>query len=53
MAIHRGENELTLIQQLGADYTTLRDAGRDKVLAGITSWEEVVRVTEQSTGEAD
>ncbi len=53
MAIHRGENELTLIQQLGSDYTTLRDAGRDKVLAGITSWEEVVRVTEQRTGEAD
>lgn len=53
MAIHRGENELTLIQQLGADYTTLRDAGRNKVLAGITSWEEVVRVTEQRTGEAD
>lgn len=53
MAIHRGENELTLIQQLGSDYTTLRDAGREKVLAGITSWQEVVRVTEQLAGEAD
>ncbi|HAT1618263.1 TPA: type II secretion system protein GspE, partial [Raoultella ornithinolytica] len=53
MAIHRGENELTLIQQLGSDYTTLRDAGREKVLAGITSWQEVVRVTEQRAGEAD
>jgi general secretion pathway protein E len=29
-AIHRGENEITLIQQLGPDYITLRHAGRDK-----------------------
>jgi hypothetical protein len=48
-AIHRGENEITLIQQLGPDYITLRHAGRDKALAGITSWEEVMRVTEQQT----
>ncbi len=46
-AIHRGENELTLIQQLGPAWQTLRHAGRDKALAGITSWEEVMRVTEQ------
>ncbi len=38
-AIHRGENEITLIQQLGPAWQTLRHAGRDKALAGITSWE--------------
>lgn len=52
MAIHRGENEVTLIQQLGADYITLRHAGRDKALAGITSWQEVLRVSEQQIAEA-
>ena len=31
----------------------LRHAGRDKALAGITSWEEVMRVTEQQTAEND
>ncbi|ONG08521.1 type II secretion system protein GspE [Klebsiella pneumoniae] len=51
-AIHRGENELTLIQQLGPAWQTLRHAGRDKALAGITSWEEVMRVTEQQTTES-
>lgn len=30
MAIHRGENEVTLIQQLGTDYMTLRRAGRKR-----------------------
>ena len=52
MAIHRGENEVTLIQQLGTDYMTLRRAGREKALAGITSWQEVLRVTEQPIAEA-
>ncbi|UKS46017.1 type II secretion system ATPase GspE [Klebsiella michiganensis] len=52
LAIHRGENEVTLIQQLGADYITLRHAGRDKALAGITSWQEVLRVSEQQIAEA-
>ena len=52
MAIHRGENEVTLIQQLGTDYVTLRHAGREKALAGITSWQEVLRVTEQQIAEA-
>ncbi len=52
MAIHRGENEVTLIQQLGTDYVTLRHAGREKALAGITSWHEVLRVTEQQIAEA-
>ncbi len=51
-AIHRGENEITLIQQLGPARQTLRHAGRDKALAGITSWEEVMRVTEQQTTES-
>ena len=51
-AIHRGENEITLIQQLGPAWQTLRHAGRDKALAGITSWEEVMRVTEQQTAES-
>ena len=51
-AIHRGENEITLIQQLGPAWQTLRHAGRDKALAGITSWEEVMRVTEQQTTES-
>ncbi len=36
-AIHRGENEITLIQQLGPARQTLRHAGRDKALAGITA----------------
>jgi general secretion pathway protein E len=53
MAIHRGENELTLGQRLGADYITLRRAGLEKVLSGITSWEEVVRVTEQHAAQGD
>ena len=52
MAIHRGENEVTLNQQLGADYITLRHAGRDKALVGITSWQEVLRVSEQQIAEA-
>ena len=51
-AIHRGENEITLIQQLGPAWQTLRHAGRDKALAGITSWEEVMRVTEQQTADS-
>ncbi|MGA0525383.1 type II secretion system protein GspE, partial [Escherichia coli] len=51
-AIHRGENEITLIQQLGPSWQTLRHAGIDNALAGITSWEEVMRVTEQQTTES-
>ena len=43
---------ITLIQQLGPAWQTLRHAGRDKALAGITSWEEVMRVTEQQTTES-
>ncbi|SVM32399.1 General secretion pathway protein E [Klebsiella pneumoniae] len=31
---------------------TLRRAGREKALAGITSWQEVLRVTEQPIAEA-
>jgi general secretion pathway protein E len=51
-AIHQGESELAIARQLGDQYLTLRLNGREKVLAGETSWEEVVRVTEnQPQGE--
>lgn len=45
-AIYRGESELSIARLLGSSYVTLRSDGRQKVLAGETSWEEVVRVTE-------
>lgn len=45
-AIHQGESELSIAHQLRNEYVTLRGDGREKVLAGETSWEEVVRVTE-------
>lgn len=45
-AIHKGEGELSIARLLGEQYVTLRDDGRNKVLAGETNWEEVVRVTE-------
>lgn len=45
-AIHHGDSELALTQLLAEEYVTLRNSGLQKVLAGITSCQEVVRVTE-------
>lgn len=45
-AIYKGEGELSIARLLGGEYVTLRVDGCKKVLAGETSWEEIVRVTE-------
>ncbi|MEG2564949.1 MAG: type II secretion system ATPase GspE [Acinetobacter sp.] len=45
-AIHKEDGELNIARLLGTEYVTLRVDGCKKVLAGETSWEEVVRVTE-------
>lgn len=52
-AIHRGEGELSIARLVGEKYVTLRDDGRNKVLAGETSWEEVMRVTENQIQEEE
>lgn len=44
-AIHRGENELAIEQQLRATVPSLRQNGLDKALAGVTSLAEIIRVT--------
>lgn len=46
-AIHRSEGEMAIAQMLGTDRTTIRQDGLEKVLAGITTWEEVIRVTKE------
>ncbi|ACS85271.1 type II secretion system ATPase GspE [Musicola paradisiaca] len=46
-AIHRGDGELAIAEMLGGNRATIRQDGLDKVLAGITTWEEVVRVTKE------
>ncbi|MGM3175206.1 type II secretion system ATPase GspE [Dickeya lacustris] len=46
-AIHRGESELGIARMLGEKRVTIRQDGLDKVLAGVTTWEEVVRVTKE------
>ncbi|WJV52600.1 type II secretion system ATPase GspE [Prodigiosinella aquatilis] len=46
-AIHRGDGELDIARMLGNNRTTIRQDGMEKVLAGITTWEEVVRVTKE------
>ncbi|WP_042860549.1 type II secretion system ATPase GspE [Dickeya sp. NCPPB 3274] len=46
-AIHHGESELGIARMLGDTRVTIRQDGLDKVLAGITTWEEVVRVTKE------
>lgn len=46
-AIHRGDGELAIAHLLGEDRITIRQDGITKVLAGITTWEEVVRVTQE------
>lgn len=50
-AIHQGESEFTIARQLRNEYKTLRQGGLEKVLAGETSWEEVIRVTESQSQE--
>ncbi|ANE74271.1 type II secretion system ATPase GspE [Dickeya solani] len=46
-AIHQGESELGIARMLGDKRATIRQDGLDKVLAGVTTWEEVVRVTKE------
>ncbi|MEI7253493.1 type II secretion system ATPase GspE [Dickeya dadantii] len=46
-AIHHGESELGIARMLGDKRVTIRQDGLDKVLAGVTTWEEVVRVTKE------
>ncbi|UAN44330.1 type II secretion system ATPase GspE [Serratia sp. JSRIV001] len=50
-AIHQGESEFAIARQLRHEYKTLRQGGLEKVLAGETSWEEVIRVTESQSQE--
>ncbi|WP_375055062.1 type II secretion system ATPase GspE [Zobellella sp. DQSA1] len=45
-ALHNGEGELAIARQLADDHVSLRQDGLEKVLAGVTSWQEVVRVAE-------
>ncbi|MFC0228492.1 type II secretion system ATPase GspE [Serratia aquatilis] len=52
-AIHQGEREFAIARQLRNEYVTLRRSGCEKVLAGETSWEEVVRVTESQLPEEE
>ncbi len=52
-AIYQGEGELSITRLAGGRYLTLRGDGRQKVLAGETSWEEVVRVTESRLQEEE
>ncbi|MFE8103676.1 type II secretion system ATPase GspE [Brenneria goodwinii] len=44
-AIQRGEGELAIARMSGVQRASMRQDGLEKVLAGITSWEEVVRMT--------
>ncbi|BES85610.1 type II secretion system protein GspE [Pectobacterium araliae] len=46
-AIHRSDGEMAIAQILGRNRTTIRQDGLDKVLAGLTTWEEVIRVTKE------
>ncbi|MFV8761837.1 type II secretion system ATPase GspE [Yersinia enterocolitica] len=46
MAIYQMEGELNISRSLRNSYITLREDGRKKVLSGETTWEEIVRVTE-------
>ncbi|PXB03920.1 MULTISPECIES: type II secretion system ATPase GspE [Pectobacterium] len=46
-AIHRSDGEMAIAQILGGSRTTIRQDGLDKVLAGLTTWEEVIRVTKE------
>lgn len=46
-AIHRGDGELAIARLLGPEHLTIRQDGINKVLAGLTTWEEVIRVTQE------
>ncbi len=46
-AIHRGDGELAIARLLGSERLTIRQDGINKVLAGLTTWEEVIRVTQE------
>ncbi|RYC42906.1 type II secretion system ATPase GspE [Pectobacterium zantedeschiae] len=46
-AIHRSDGEMAIAQILGESRTTIRQDGLEKVLAGLTTWEEVIRVTKE------
>ncbi|MEL7629157.1 type II secretion system ATPase GspE [Pectobacterium aroidearum] len=46
-AIHRSDGEMAIAQILGTSRTTIRQDGLEKVLAGFTTWEEVIRVTKE------
>ncbi|MEI7309703.1 type II secretion system ATPase GspE [Pectobacterium carotovorum] len=46
-AIHRSDGEMAIAQILGGSRTTIRQDGLNKVLAGLTTWEEVIRVTKE------
>ncbi|MFV2374317.1 type II secretion system protein GspE, partial [Escherichia coli] len=52
-AIYQGGGELSRPRWAGGRYLTLRGDGRQQVLAGETSWEEVVRVTESRVQEEE
>ncbi|TQI80019.1 general secretion pathway protein E [Serratia fonticola] len=52
-AIHKGESEFAIARHLRHEYKTLRQGGLEKVLAGETSWEEVIRVTENQSQEEE
>jgi general secretion pathway protein E len=52
-AIHQGVGEFAIARVLRNEYVTLRVSGREKVLAGDTSWEEVIRVTEDQPREEE
>ncbi|MFP1766394.1 type II secretion system ATPase GspE [Lonsdalea quercina] len=44
-AIHQREGEQQIAQRLGERWGSLRQSGLQQVIAGITTWDEVVRVT--------
>ncbi|PKX83611.1 type II secretion system protein GspE [Pectobacterium peruviense] len=46
-AIHRSDGEMAIAQILGEKRATIRQDGLEKVLAGLTTWEEVIRVTKE------
>ena len=50
-AIHKGHGEFAIARLLQHEYKTLRYAGLQKALSGETSWEEVIRVTENQSQE--
>ncbi|MFE8049569.1 type II secretion system ATPase GspE [Brenneria goodwinii] len=46
-AIQRGDGELAIARMPGVQRASIRQDGVEKVLAGITSWEEVMRMTQE------